>query len=101
MKIRRELFTLISQIVQRDGLNQWTLASCLGMARTRASRLVNGRIELFNTETLIDILARLGVTVELRVRARTPYLRRGPVTPRPGFRLPCQHVASIPGDHAR
>lgn len=101
MQIRRGLFAMIQEIAERDGLDQWTLAWCLGMARTRASWLLSGRIEQFNSETLIDILARLGVTVELRVQGRTTYLRHVPLTPRPGFVVPRHWVASIPGDHPR
>jgi len=40
-----------------------------------ANDVVHRRIHKFNSETLIDMLARLGVRLELHVAARVPYKR--------------------------
>lgn len=75
MHIRRQLFDMIQEIIRRDRLNDVALAHIIHTSRPRASTLIHGRIERFNTETLIDILARLGVTVELQVTRVQPYAR--------------------------
>lgn len=85
MHIRRQLFDMIQEIIQRDSLNDAALAHIIHTSRPRASTLIHGRIERFNTETLIDILARLGVTIDLQVTRVQPYARWHFRSPRPGW----------------
>ena len=42
----------------------------LGVTQPRVSDLLRGRIDLFSTDALIDMLARLGATVRLTVKVR-------------------------------
>jgi predicted XRE-type DNA-binding protein len=45
--------------------------SCeLGVTQPRVSDLLRGRIDLFSTDALIDMLARLGARVRLTVKVR-------------------------------
>jgi predicted XRE-type DNA-binding protein len=90
MAVRRRLLALILQIARRDGLEDGALAHCCGMTRPRASNLLHGRIEKFNSETLVDALAQLGVSVELTVTRRAPYARFKVTRPRPGWHWPDQ-----------
>jgi predicted XRE-type DNA-binding protein len=78
MRVRKILFDMALDIAQRDALRDYDLASMLGTSRTRASNLLHGHIKKFNSETLIDILARLGVTIEPAVLRAGPYRKRRP-----------------------
>jgi len=48
--------------------------------------LLAGRAELFNSETLVDILWRLGADVDVEVTGRHPYRRFVFANPRPGWK---------------
>jgi predicted XRE-type DNA-binding protein len=85
MRIRRELLRLILEIAQRDSLADYTIAHMCRTSRPRASNLLYGHIERFNSETLIDILWRLGVTLDVVVVRRRGYHRLN-VDPRPSWR---------------
>ena len=95
MAVRRALLDLIIEIAIRDGLDQWGLAHCVGMTRSRASNLLHGHIGKFNSETLVDVLARLGVAVHVTVTERRPYLRWNIVRPRAGWQPPPHLVTRI------
>lgn len=86
MAIRQWLFDQIRAIARRDQLADYTLADTIHTSRSRASRLLHGRIEDFNSETLIDILARLGITVELQVVRVQLYSRGYFPNPAPNWR---------------
>jgi predicted XRE-type DNA-binding protein len=89
MRVRRALLALILDIVRREQLTAYSIAYMCGTSRTRASNLMHGHIARFNSETLIDILARLGVTVDITVVNRRPFLQRARHWPaRPGWRPP-------------
>jgi predicted XRE-type DNA-binding protein len=88
MRIRRALFALVLDRAERDEVPAYTLAHMCGTSRTRASALLHGRIELFNSETLIDILARMGVIVDVDVKLYRPYPRTNLPNPRFPFASP-------------
>jgi predicted XRE-type DNA-binding protein len=76
MRVRKILFDMARDIAERDALRDYDLAQMLRTSRTRASTLLHGHIEKFNSETLIDILARLGVTIQPTIVRVVPYLKR-------------------------
>ena len=86
MEFRQQLFDLVREIIERDQLADYQLGKAINVARTRASALIHGHIRLFNSETLVDILARLGVTVAVTVVERRPYVRGFVKNPRPGWK---------------
>jgi predicted XRE-type DNA-binding protein len=86
MRIRHELLRLILEIAQRDSLTDYDIANACRTSRPRASNLLHAHIARFNSETLIDILWRLGVTVDVTVVSRRPYHRWNIDSPRPGWR---------------
>ena len=55
-------------IAARD-LTQAKAATLLPVTQPRVSNLLRGRLDLFSTDTLIDMLARLGVHVRFVVKA--------------------------------
>lgn len=87
MAFRLQLFDLAREIVLEDQIQDCILARTLNIGRTRASALIHGHIRLFNSETLVDILARLGVTVEVTVVKRQRYYRGYARKARPGWKL--------------
>jgi predicted XRE-type DNA-binding protein len=73
MRIRRTLFERVLHIAERDHLSAADIAHMCGTSRPRAHTLLTRRIERFNSETLIDILFRLGVELAVEVRATRAY----------------------------
>jgi len=63
--VRADLMIKVQKLIDSKQLSQAALAKSLRISRPRVSDLLRGRIDLFSTDTLIDILARLGVRVRL------------------------------------
>ena len=70
LRIRSELMAKVQKVIMVSGLKQTQAAELLGVTQPRVSDLMRGRIDLFNVETLIDILAKLGVRTKLVLQAR-------------------------------
>ncbi len=66
--IRTDLMIQIERILEERGLTQAKAAKLLGVSQPRVSDLVRGRIALFSIDTLVGLLARLGVSVSLCTR---------------------------------
>ena len=86
--VRRKLFDMVRDILERDGHSGNTAAPILNTSRARAYALIRGEMQLFNSETLIDMLARLGVMVEIIVTREQRYARHNITRKRPGWRPP-------------
>jgi predicted XRE-type DNA-binding protein len=63
--VRADLMIKVQKLIESKQLTQAALAKSLRISKPRVSDLLRGRIDLFSTDTLIDILARLGVRVRL------------------------------------
>ena len=63
--VRADLMIKVQKLIESKNLSQAALAKSLRISKPRVSDLLRGRIDLFSTDTLIDILARLGVRVRL------------------------------------
>jgi len=83
LRIRARLLDLLLDVAREDQLDWSALAHIFGISQPRASNLLNRHIEKFNSETLIDMLARVGVRVEVTPASRDRY-RRFNVPPRRG-----------------
>lgn len=68
--VRADLMIQIQKLIVARGLKQKAAAKTLGVTQPRVSDLLRGRIDLFSTDALIDMLARLGATVRLTVKVR-------------------------------
>ncbi len=68
LRIRSALMAAIRKLVDDRGLTQSNAAALFGVSQPRVSDLVRGKIELFSVDTLIAMLARAGVRVELVVQ---------------------------------
>jgi predicted XRE-type DNA-binding protein len=63
--VRSDLMIAVQKALERRGCKQAEAARILGVTQPRVSDLLRGRIDLFSTDALIDLLARLGVRVRL------------------------------------
>lgn len=69
LAIRADLMIQIERVIAVRGLTQAAAAKLMRVSQPRVSDLLRGRIDLFSTDMLIDLLARLGVRVRLVVRS--------------------------------
>ena len=61
--VRADLLLQLQKTLTARELTQAQAARVLRVTQPRVSDLLRGRIDLFSTDTLIDMLARLGVRV--------------------------------------
>ncbi len=54
-------------LIEDQKLTQMAAAKVLGVTQPRVSDLVRGKIDLFSIDTLVDMLARAGIRVALRI----------------------------------
>jgi predicted XRE-type DNA-binding protein len=66
--VRADLLIQVQQVIKAKALKQAQAAKLLRVTQPRVSDLLRGRIDLFSTDALIDMLARLGVGVRLVVK---------------------------------
>ena len=70
LKVRAELMTNLQEVITERGLKQAEAAKLLGIAQSRASELMRGRIDLFTIGTLIAMSAQLGICAKVVLRRR-------------------------------
>ncbi|HEY7322005.1 MAG TPA: helix-turn-helix transcriptional regulator [Candidatus Binatia bacterium] len=61
--VRSDLMIQIQKLIASRRLTQAEVAKILYVTQPRVSDLLRGRIDLFSTDALIDMLGRLGVRV--------------------------------------
>ena len=67
--IRADLLIQVQKTITSRRLPQAEAAKVLRVTQPRVSDLLRGRIDLFSTDALIDMLARLGLGVRLVVKS--------------------------------
>jgi len=65
LKVRSDLMIQLQRLITSRGLKQADAAKILRVTQPRVSDLLRGRIDLFSTDALIDMLAWGGVRVKL------------------------------------
>ena len=63
--VRADLLLQVQKALAARELTQVQAAKLLHVTQPRVSDLLRGRLDLFSTDSLIDMLARLGVRVRL------------------------------------
>ncbi len=66
LRLRAQLMVELRRLIQARKLTQNSAAKLLGVTQPRISDLVRGKINLFSIETLVDMLTRAGIQVQLR-----------------------------------
>lgn len=77
---RAELLDKVGALIEKSDLLQSEVAKKLGISQSKVSKLVNGRLSEFSTDTLLHYLAILGCEVEIRVkkpRRQSIFVHRG------------------------
>jgi predicted XRE-type DNA-binding protein len=67
LRLRSELMVEIIRLMKSRKLTQSAAAKLFGVSQPRVSDLIRGKIDLFSIDTLISMLTRAGMRVELRI----------------------------------
>jgi len=67
MRARADLMLQLQEHLRKRRLTQMEAAKVLKVAQPRVSDLMRGRIDLFSTDMLIEMLGRLGAKVTVSV----------------------------------
>jgi predicted XRE-type DNA-binding protein len=65
LRIRSSLIIAVLKLIEERSLTRIEAAKLFGVTQPRISNVVRGRIDLFSIDTLVDMLARAGVHVDL------------------------------------
>ena len=65
LRVRADLMIKIEKVLKARKLKQADAAELMGVSQPRVSDLLRGKIELFSSDALIDMLVRLGLRVRL------------------------------------
>ncbi len=69
LKMRSQLMLQIEKYIAEHELTQSEAAEVFDVDQPRISKLLNGRIELFTIDKLLEMLAKVDVTFELKAVA--------------------------------
>ena len=72
LRIRSDLMIAVTRYLEQEGLTQAEAAARMGVSQPRVSDAVRGRIDRFSIDALVEMLARVGRRVEVRVRRPGP-----------------------------
>jgi predicted XRE-type DNA-binding protein len=67
LRLRAQLMVEVRRLIRARKLTQRAAAKLLGVTQPRISDLIRGKIDLFSIDTLINMLARGGMRVQLRI----------------------------------
>jgi len=65
LRVRSDLLIQLQKAIRSRGLKQAQAAKLLDVTQPRVSDLMRGRLDLFSVDTLIDMLARLGIRIRV------------------------------------
>ena len=68
MRLRADLMIAVQRHVAASGLTQARAAKELGLTQPRLNDLLRGRIDKFSLDALVNMLARAGKQVSVKVR---------------------------------
>jgi predicted XRE-type DNA-binding protein len=69
LKLRSALMIEIAERIKEEGLTQKQAAEVLHVTQPRVSALLNGKINSFRLDSLVDMAHRLGMRVSINVAA--------------------------------
>ena len=69
LTIRSRLMLEVDRFVEESGLTQREAAKKLGINQPRLNDLLKGKIQKFSIDALVKMLSRIGVHVDVNVRA--------------------------------
>jgi predicted XRE-type DNA-binding protein len=63
MKLRSSLMIALREHIKRTGMSQTQAAKIFGVTQQRISGLMRGKIDLFTTDNLVNIIATKGLRI--------------------------------------
>ena len=75
LALRRQALDRLVEHFSRMGLKQGALADLLGVSRPRANALLNGHVELFSLDAMVDFAERTELTARLNLTRRYSHKR--------------------------
>ncbi|MHB0948375.1 MAG: helix-turn-helix domain-containing protein [Gemmatimonadaceae bacterium] len=69
LRIRSALVATLRKVMAERELTQVAAAKLLEVSQPRVSDLVRGKISAFSIDALVDMLARVGIRVDVRMTA--------------------------------
>ncbi len=69
LKLRSKLMMAIAERVAEKGLNQTEAAQRLNITQPRVSALLQGKIEEFRLDSLVNLAHKLGLQVSIKIAA--------------------------------
>jgi predicted XRE-type DNA-binding protein len=69
MKLRSALMMAIVERIAAEGLNQTQAAKRLHITQPRVNALINGKIEEFRLDSLVNLAHQLGLHVSMKIAA--------------------------------
>lgn len=69
LKLRSELLIRISEKIRQESLTQVQAAAILEVSQPRVCALLQGKIEQFRLDSLVDMAHRLGLRVSIGIAA--------------------------------
>ena len=70
LRVRARLMAPLERSLREQGITQAEAAEELGTTQARISALMNGRIQAFSIDALINMLDRAGLEVDVNVRPK-------------------------------
>ena len=70
LRIRADLMIELRKLIAARRLTQTAAARLFGVSQPRVSDLVGGKIERFSIDTLVEMLGRAGVAVQITTKRR-------------------------------
>ena len=67
LRIRSAMMRALVSHIRKSGLTQAQAAKAFGISQPRISDLVRGKIHLFSTDNLVNLLTAAGLCVDLKV----------------------------------
>ncbi len=67
LRMRAELMHALRDYIKRENITQAEAARRLGVTQPRVSDLMRGRIDRFSIDMLINMLTKVGVTVNVAI----------------------------------
>lgn len=69
LRVRSRLMIQIEKIIHARGLKQKQAAALFGVSQPRISELKRGKIDEFTIDSLVNMLGRAGIRIDLTFRA--------------------------------
>ena len=69
--LKAQIALHIKQMIQAQGLTQTQVAERVGLPQSNISHIVNGRLNNYSVERLLQVVSKLGHNIEVRISSQT------------------------------